>query len=371
MIEILNGEVYQWDTGREVKVDNVNVCEVHFASCNSDCAFVTVPVDGIAPIPNELLQSANNFVVYAVCESDTCEQTVEQLRVFVKERAKPDDYVYTETEVFSYKKLEARVDELEKNGGSGTGGVSGVSDVTINGTSIVTDGVANIPIASNSNLGAVKTMDYVYGIGVVNDIVRIVSATESEINNRGTTYKPIVPKNLPYAVKSAMTSTTDEEWSATEKANARNRMGLEWTLLGDVTVEEDGVVEIDIPIDNPNYNEYQFFIVLADRTDTTNKSMLVNFDSLNTNTYTLAQFATGTNKNYSGRGYVQRHCNSGWLTLAIGGSGNQQASTMTTNASRANNYSKGATWNTESPTAINVSLSTGLDTGTRFVVYAR
>lgn len=367
MIEILNGDIYQWDTGREVKVTGDNICEVHFASCNSTEAYVTKPVDGIAPIPNALLQSGNNFVIYAVSENDNGERTVEQLRVFVKERAKPSDYVYTETEVFDYKKLEERVKTLEENGGTGSGTVSGVSDVTINGTSIVSDGVANIPIAKANELGLVTNGNSTYING---GKLHVLTANDTHIDNRSAGPLLLVSK-LDYAVKQAVCDGKGAQWTSDEKASARARMGLEWTLLGDVTVEEEGVVEIDIPIDNPNYNEYQFSVVLADRTDTTNKQILVNFDSLTTNTYALASFNVGTNKNYSGHGYTQRNCNNSWFAVAIGGTGNQQASTMTTITGRANNYSKGATWNTESPTAINVSLATGLDIGSRFVVYAR
>ena len=45
LIEVLNGKLYQWDVGRQVKVDS-DVCEVHFASCTSKDAYVTVPVMG-------------------------------------------------------------------------------------------------------------------------------------------------------------------------------------------------------------------------------------------------------------------------------------------------------------------------------------
>lgn len=68
-----------------------------------------------------------------------------------------------------------------------------VQDVTINGTSIVSDGVANIPRASDTKLGAVAVSDY-YGVGIVTTgadagILKIVAPTDAQIkaganNNR-------------------------------------------------------------------------------------------------------------------------------------------------------------------------------------------
>ena len=248
-----------------------------------------------------------------------------------------------------------------------------ISDILINGASIVDEnGVAEIPIASEDGVGVVRVMKS-HGIkmNTTNNALTIAFAEENNIKNRNSNYNPIVPTKLDYAVKQAMCDGKGAEWTAEEKVMAQERIGLGWKLLGDITVEEDDVAMVEIPIDNPNYNEYQFFITLADRNDTSNRSMMVNFDGLSTNTYALSAFGVGTNKNYSGRGYAQRHCNSGWLTFAVGGTGNLQNATMATNASRANNFSTGSTWDTENPSSISVSLSTGLDIGTRFVVYAR
>ena len=60
----------------------------------------------------------------------------------------------------------------------GSGGGSGVTDVQINGTSVVTDGVANVPVATNSEFGVVKGAST--GIGVSNEgglYIQIVTAS--------------------------------------------------------------------------------------------------------------------------------------------------------------------------------------------------
>ena len=80
--------------------------------------------------------------------------------------------------------------------GDGTGGIS---DVQIDGTSIVSDGVAEIPIASTGNkLGVVKT-DGSYGIIVAanGSGLLMINHAQSDIIKRGTgigsVYDPIVP----------------------------------------------------------------------------------------------------------------------------------------------------------------------------------
>lgn len=281
MITIRDGDVYQWDSGRQIEVDS-DVCEVHFASCNSKDAYVTVPVDGVCNIPNILLQTGEDFVIYAVCQKDECEQTVEHLRVWVKGRAKPSDYVYTEIEVFDYKELEERIKQLEQSSGVAdlnyeklsnkpmingvelngnlstedlnieVSGGSGVSDVTVNGTSIVADGVANIPVANAVNvLGLVK---YKSGYGVRVDTegqLMLDVAQVTNIDRRSVGAYPITCERLDYAVKQAMTDGKGAQWTSEEKASARERMGIDLKPLLDapLIIEDDlvGAMSIELP----------------------------------------------------------------------------------------------------------------------------
>jgi hypothetical protein len=67
-----------------------------------------------------------------------------------------------------------------------------VQDVQVNGTSILNEGVANIPVASGSVLGAVKT-DTAFGTGVYSNKLFISKATDAQIKNGTEYYKPIVP----------------------------------------------------------------------------------------------------------------------------------------------------------------------------------
>ena len=111
MIDIQGRHLYQWDIDREVRIKPRSVInEVHFAHVNDAEALVleaNITEDGFytANIPNILLQSAENIVIYAV-NNDI---TVGKYTVNVVEREKPADYVYTETEVKRWEDLEKRV----------------------------------------------------------------------------------------------------------------------------------------------------------------------------------------------------------------------------------------------------------------------
>ena len=69
-----------------------------------------------------------------------------------------------------------------------------VDDVQINGQSIVTDGVANVPIASSSAYGAVKYSNGGYN-GIIDHggILSVNPAFDTEIKSGGQGYKPVTP----------------------------------------------------------------------------------------------------------------------------------------------------------------------------------
>lgn len=124
MISVIGGELYQYDTGRKVQITskkNYTISEVHFCNKDSESAFVcNVTCDessttAVATIPNILLQSNKDLVVYAVITTDDLSQTVERNVFRVYERKRPDNYVYTETEIFAYKNLEDRIKKLEES----------------------------------------------------------------------------------------------------------------------------------------------------------------------------------------------------------------------------------------------------------------
>lgn len=122
MFKILNGRehFWQWDTGQKLIVDGDICSEVHFCNGTSDCSPVCEVHDGTVDVPNILLQEAKFIKAYAyVCGEDN--QYTECVQMFlVMPRTKPDDYVYTETEVKCYETLERR--KVDKNQGAENAG---------------------------------------------------------------------------------------------------------------------------------------------------------------------------------------------------------------------------------------------------------
>ena len=113
MIKIVpdkEGKLTQWDLDRKVIITGYEgVAEVHFASPGDDHgAYVVELVDGEAKIPNILLTMAGTINVYVY----PADRTVFATTLWVMAREKPDDYVYTETEVLSYKTLDEKIGDL-------------------------------------------------------------------------------------------------------------------------------------------------------------------------------------------------------------------------------------------------------------------
>lgn len=104
MFSILDGRdfFYQWDSNRKLIVDDKNIKQVHFTNTVINNALVGEAYDlegvWVVDVPNILLQDNLDITVYAFGDNHTkYQKTIE-----VKSKSKPDDYVYTETEVFDY-----------------------------------------------------------------------------------------------------------------------------------------------------------------------------------------------------------------------------------------------------------------------------
>lgn len=167
-------------------------------------------------------------------------------------------------EVATERAIEGRLDV------AGIGGGGNVDDVQINGTSIVVDKVANIPIANGTTLGVTKPSSSYGTVVTQSGWIQTFKAPESDIDARTNQYRPIVPNNLDYAVKQAMCDGKGAEWTEAEKANARARMGIKQAyLVEEFTLEED-TNTIDRSTE-PNGTPYNFesLVVVIDCTGLT------------------------------------------------------------------------------------------------------
>lgn len=117
-------------------------------------------------------------------------------------------------------------------------------DVQIDGESIVSDGVAEIPKAKNNGTyGVIKLTGAFAGITIDGKgNLKLQPAYNKYFDTRFDCGAPITVGNLDYAVKSAMTDGKGAVWTAEEQAAARERMDAEqgsYRLIADMVLEED------------------------------------------------------------------------------------------------------------------------------------
>ena len=104
--------------------------------------------------------------------------------------------------------------------GGGGGGGGGVSDVKVNGTSVVTNGTANIPVAGN-DYGAVKISANL-GVNVSNGYLCTSIPDRSLIKAGTNTFKPIVPSNQHESFFYAAAKAAGD----TSQASSNNAVGV-------------------------------------------------------------------------------------------------------------------------------------------------
>lgn len=108
------GALWQWDTGRRVRVDDSSVKQVHYQNkCFGRSVDVDVDTDGTAIIPAELLQDWHPLTAYAYITDDTGAYTMVQQDFIVHKRAKPAGYVYTPTEHAGFDRLRSEIGDLD------------------------------------------------------------------------------------------------------------------------------------------------------------------------------------------------------------------------------------------------------------------
>ena len=117
-----------------------------------------------------------------------------------------------------------------------------VQDVQVNGTSIVTDGVANVPVADLSTVGAFKTTQFKgFSIDAFGNI-QVLYATSADVKTAGTGYKSLSPANengiafygLAKAAGADMKNVTGETVGVYPEAQ---KSAIHEMLNGAVTVE--------------------------------------------------------------------------------------------------------------------------------------
>lgn len=120
MMRIYDGrtEFYQYDTNQKLICDSCKIGEeIHFSNDFYSKAAIckTYELEGsiVVDVPNLYLLTSGELLVYLTRIDNDSRSTLEQYAFVVKERKRPSDYVYTETEVLAYHALEKRIAERD------------------------------------------------------------------------------------------------------------------------------------------------------------------------------------------------------------------------------------------------------------------
>lgn len=117
MFKIYDGreQFYQWDIDRKLIIEDAAITQVHFCNRTDVCSLVceTYQEDGLTlvNVPNILLQTDWRINVYAYDSNYTKFSAIFN----VVRRSKPENYIYTETEVLNYNELLNRINEVDAN----------------------------------------------------------------------------------------------------------------------------------------------------------------------------------------------------------------------------------------------------------------
>ena len=208
---------------------------------------------------------------------------------------------------------------------------SAVTDVQVNGTSVVSSGTANIPVAETDTFGVVKVAGGVHGVELTSSgKLRVVYAPSPEIKSASESayYKPITPPKQHEATffglaKAAGDSTqsassnvvgiyTDEAKIAIQKM-----LGIyepPYELVNDITLESATNFELTTTDNNIAYNFRNIFISVDYPENLTTVSSgyarYKFYDSNNSANITAetGRYNTSTNKKYKYI-YVKRESN--------------------------------------------------------------
>ena len=116
MLELNDGrsELWQWDTGRTLIVDT-DCSQVHFSNKVFGRSIDVNVADGVAIIPDVLLQTDKDLNVWAFVGTAENGYTKISKTFKVNRRNKPADYVFTPPEQTTLAELSGRLDRIEES----------------------------------------------------------------------------------------------------------------------------------------------------------------------------------------------------------------------------------------------------------------
>jgi len=137
-----------------------------------------------------------------------------------------------------------------------------VDDVQVNGTSIMSDGIANIPIAGNNTLGTVRTGALGVEVRSNDGVIYVNQATETDLKAGNNNYRPVCPTRqhnaVFYGLAKASGDTTQSAssnavgvYTDNAKASIKAMLGIQDGSTG--TVDVSGTTPTITAVENTRY----------------------------------------------------------------------------------------------------------------------
>lgn len=198
-------------------------------------------------------------------------------------------------------------------------GYAPVKDVQVAGTSVMTDGVANVPVANKGGLG-VSSVDN-YSIGTTDaGVLFLYNSRNGDIDARSANIA-VTPYNLDYAVKAAMCDGKGAAWTSAEQKAARERMGVDkaYELIEEITLAEESRVVRSTEPDGTPYNFAGIMLraefPASEKTDNIYVSYNVGNNPASVVSYFISPYKAGAVKYGYSKAWVENgRYRSGWWT---------------------------------------------------------
>ena len=264
MIKIENNKsfLYQWDLNMRVELLNIKQgTEVHFSDTyiTSDNCLVVESYEQnnkvFANIPNILLQRSGIILVYFYIQDEGRAWTEFKTEIVVLPRKKPANYVYTETEALTYKKLEAKLDQTKGQIGNLEDLATKSKDnlvAAVNEVKRTTDSKQNTLIQSGASVGQIVKISAVDDTGKPTawEAINIPEQAQPDWNQNNDT-QPDYVKNKPfYLEKTLFIELTKDDFTVNNQDGYieymyRSTPKLDWFISAESIAFEIELVDIN------------------------------------------------------------------------------------------------------------------------------
>lgn len=184
----LNGvqRLTQWDTDRTVSVTG-NVPIVHFSNDSTEAIPIAVK-NGLAAIPNILLQDSVPITAWAFVVTENGGYTQHHIQFEVSAKPRPLDYIYTETETANIALVLECIGELSSLTTSNkTSLVAAINEISTK------SGVVNHSDLEGRNLPNQHSISAINGL---EDALGVLSKGDNEIKSELNTTKAMLQKDI-------------------------------------------------------------------------------------------------------------------------------------------------------------------------------